>query len=87
MLKCGCLVEWWVYDDGDSGWGGRILQSLHVFPSFSDYLLSVCALILLSARTISLWGAAATGPGMYQGTGFTGLVCGTQSVISIIVQQ
>ena len=86
MLKCGCLVEWWVYDDGDSGWGGRILQSLHVFSSFSDYLLSVCALILLSARIISLWGAAATGPGLCQGTGFTGLVCGTQGVISIIVQ-
>ena len=37
MLKCGCLFEWWVYDDGDSGWGGRIMQSLHVFSSFSDY--------------------------------------------------
>ena len=67
--------------------GGQIMQSFHVFSSFSDYLLSICALILLSARIISLWGAAAMGPGMYQGTGFTGLVCGTQSVISLIVQQ
>ena len=31
MLKCGYLVEWWVCDDGDSGWGGRI-----VFSSFSE---------------------------------------------------
>ena len=87
MLKCGCLVEWWVYDDGDSGWGVELCSLYMFFRVFSDYLLSICALILLSARIISLWGAAATGPGMYQGTGFTGLVCGTQSVISIIVQQ
>ena len=36
MLKCGYLVEWLVCDDGGSGWGGRIVQFLHVFLSFSD---------------------------------------------------
>ena len=50
MLKCGYWVEWWVCDDGDSGWGGRIVQSLHVFSSFSDYFahnIAQCALISL----------------------------------------
>ena len=75
-----------MFNDGDSGWGGRIMQSLHVFSSFSDYLISICVSILLPGRIISLWGAAATGPGLCQGTGFTGLVRGTQGVISIIVQ-
>ena len=37
MLKRGYLVEWWVCDDEDSGWCGRIMQSLHVFSSFSGY--------------------------------------------------
>ena len=35
MLKCGYLVDCWVCDDRDSGWGGRIMQSLHLFSSFS----------------------------------------------------
>ena len=36
MLKYGYLLGWWVCEDGDSGWVGRIVQSLHVFfSSFS----------------------------------------------------
>ena len=35
MLKCGNLVDCWVCDDGDSGWGGRIMHCLYVFSSFS----------------------------------------------------
>ena len=26
MLKCGYLVEWWVCDDGDSGWGVELCR-------------------------------------------------------------
>ena len=50
MLKCGYLVECWVCDEGVNGWGGRIMQSLHVFSSFSDYFahnIAPCVLISL----------------------------------------
>ena len=33
MFKCGHLVEWWVCDDGDSGWGGVELCSVYMFFS------------------------------------------------------
>ena len=39
MLKCGCLVEWWVYDDGDSGWGG---SNYAVFTCFFEFFKLFC---------------------------------------------
>ena len=34
MLKCGYLVEWWVCNDGDSGWGVELCSLFMFFRVF-----------------------------------------------------
>ena len=70
------------------GGGSNSVAFKCFFSSFSDYLSPKSVLISLSARIISLWGVATTGPGMCQGTGFTAPVLVIQSVIlvQILVQ-
>ena len=55
MLKCSYLVEWWMCDDDDSGLVGRIMQSLHVFSSFSDYSdINMCFNFTVGPNKITL---------------------------------
>ena len=55
MLKCSYLFECWMCDDGDSVWGGRIVQYLHIFLSFSDYSdINMCFSITVGPNNITL---------------------------------
>ena len=41
MLKCGYLVEWWVCDDGDSGWGVELCSVYMFFRVFQIILPTI----------------------------------------------
>ena len=55
MLKCGYLVEWWVFNDGDSCWGVELCSLYMFFRVFQTILLAnMCFNITVGPNNITL---------------------------------
>ena len=55
MLKHGYVVEWWVCDDGDSGWGVELCSLYMFFRVFQIILILImCFNITVGPNNITL---------------------------------